>query len=117
MSLESCDPEEFPLESTLIVLIQMRKLARERSSGRTEKAHQRINALELEEIAFPASISVVRGGSEEGEKEEDRAIVRETTTKGGGGRRSLWNFSIYLCRDVLLSPSLSFPPALSYCFT
>lgn len=60
MSLESCDPEEFPLESTLIVLIQMRKLARERSSGRTEKVHQRINALELEEIAFPASISVVR---------------------------------------------------------
>jgi hypothetical protein len=34
--------------------------------GRTEKVHQRINALESEEIAFPASISVVRGAGKGG---------------------------------------------------
>lgn len=42
----------------------MRKLAQEKSSGRTEKVHQRINALEPEEIAFPASISVLRVGEQ-----------------------------------------------------
>jgi len=58
--------------------------------------HQRINALELEEIAFPASISVVRGESGRERKRKMGAVVRETTTGGGGRgpRRSLWNFSI-----------------------
>lgn len=106
----------------------MRKLAREKSSGRTEKVHQRINALEPEEIAFPASISVLRVG-EQGAggraKGGDGVLARETTPgrrrrgerKRREGKGPLEFFNIPMPLHVALFFSLSFSFVLFHIIT
>lgn len=98
----------------------MRKLAREKSLGRTEKVHQRINALEPEEIAFPASISVLRAGEREGRNRARKgtgfSLVKRcrdedgmTRREGGKGERAFGIFQYtYAARCTLLSFRLSF---------
>lgn len=52
-----------------------------------------MNALESEEIAFSASISVVRGEARKGVR--DRVVARETTSGGGGDKDGERAFGIF----------------------
>jgi len=95
----------------------MRELAPARDRrDRAGKVRRRINAPVPEEIAFPASISVVRGRWRGGGRELERRRRRRLGTKAGRGFFGIFQYTYAAARCVLhlsLSLSLFLPVFLS----